>query len=306
MIQNAVSWLPSAPSYATYYWLQRRFGGLRKFNPIKRLDAGVDAWRRLLAAGHNPIDNKFFEVGTGRVPLVPMAFWLMGASKTVTIDLNPYVKHELVRESLDYMAGHRDEIEQVFGENLFADRLSQLLAIRNAKSYDLAGVLKLCQIEYVAPGDAAHTSLADGSMDVHASYTVFEHIPPSILTDILTEGNRLVGPAGWFVHRIDYSDHFSHSDNSISRINFLQYSDEQWSRFADNRYMYMNRLRHDDFLAILEEAGHQIRAVDPVVDPELSKIVQSGQISLDARFRGKSDEVISTTGAWVVSQLRDG
>ena len=49
---------------------------------------------------------------------------------------------------------------------------------------------------------------------------------------------------------VDYSDHFSHSDQTISSINFLRYSDDEWQRYAGNRYMYMNRLRHDDVLAL--------------------------------------------------------
>jgi hypothetical protein len=237
--------------------------------------------------------------------MTPLAFWLMGGGQTVTIDLNPYLKDELVYESLQYMANHREAIEQVFGEYLSHDRLAELLSARQSKSFDTKAFLKLCQIEYIAPGNAAKTPIAGGSIDVHTSHWVFEHIPPSTLADIMTEGNRLLGTRGWFVHRIDYSDHFSHSDKSISAINFLQYADDQWSFYAGNRYMYMNRLRHDDFLAILDQSQHRILAVDAVVDGNLAELVHNGRITLDPRFRGKSDDVINTTSAWVVSQLRD-
>ena len=84
----------------------------------------------------------------------------------------------------------------------------------------------------------------------HISYTVFEHIPAPILSDILSEAQRVLRPSGLAIHLIDYSDHFAHSDASISAINFLQYDDAAWSRLADNPYMYMNRLRADDYPAL--------------------------------------------------------
>jgi hypothetical protein len=31
------------------------------------------------------------------------------------------------------------------------------------------------------------------------------------------------------VHNIDFTDHFSHSDPSISSVNFLQFSESQWN-----------------------------------------------------------------------------
>ncbi len=95
MMQNAIALLPSSASYAAYYWMQRNFGALRQMDPMDRLCYGVEIWKRLRRQGRDPADGVFFEVGTGRVPLVPLAYWLLGANKTITVDLNPYVKDEL-------------------------------------------------------------------------------------------------------------------------------------------------------------------------------------------------------------------
>jgi hypothetical protein len=105
-----------------------------------------------------------------------------------------------------------------------------------------------------------------------------------------------------FVHRIDYSDHFSHSDASISPINFLQYSDAEWARYAGNRYMYMNRLRHDDFLALFESAGHRILAAAPAVDARSLDLLETGRLRVNKRFEKKSHETLSIWGSWIVSQ----
>ena len=53
-IQNTVSFLPSSVSYATYYWVQRHFGGLRRLSPVERLVAGIDTWKRIQEQGVDP------------------------------------------------------------------------------------------------------------------------------------------------------------------------------------------------------------------------------------------------------------
>ena len=105
-----------------------------------------------------------------------------------------------------------------------------------------------------------------------------------------------------FIHRIDYSDHFSHSDQSISPINFLQYSDDEWERYAGNRYMYMNRLRHDDFISLFESAGHRIVEAQPNIDQCLQELLRNGNLHLHERFSSKPEEVLAITGAWMITQ----
>jgi hypothetical protein len=59
-IQNAVSLLPSSLSYSAYYWLQRRFGGLRVVTPISRFAAAIETWERIRNAGQEPAGKTFF------------------------------------------------------------------------------------------------------------------------------------------------------------------------------------------------------------------------------------------------------
>jgi SAM-dependent methyltransferase len=300
-IQNAVSRIPSSVSYATYYWLQRKFGGLRKINPQTKFEAAVQTWRLIQELDYDPAGKTFLEIGTGRVPNVPMSFWLMGAKGTVTVDVNPYMRTELIVEVLDFMSRDRERIRKIFGTLLDEQRFNELLSLHDGSNFSLRAFLDLCQINYVSPGDAADTGLTDKSVDFHTSRAVFEHIPASVLKKIIEEGNRVIRDDGLFVHRIDYSDHFSHSDKSISSINFLQYSDPVWDRYAGNRYMYMNRLRHDDFLSILESMGHNILLTRPDVDPRALEQLNSGTLQLDERFRAKSTDVLSISGSWIVS-----
>ena len=167
--------------------------------------------------------------------------------------------------------------------------------------FSVSGILDLCRVDYIAPGDAADTRFPEQSIDFHTSYTVFEHIPLEVLEGILIEGNRIIKNNGLFVHRIDYSDHFSHSDQSISAINFLQYSDYKWNQLAGNRYMYMNRLRHDDFISLFESVGHHIIEAQPNKDNRSQELLRNGCLQLHERFKSKSEDVLAITGAWIIS-----
>ncbi len=305
MIQNTVSLLPSSASYAGYYWIQRHFGGLRRINPVSRLSPGIETWKRIKEQGCDPLEKVFFEIGTGRVPLVPLSYWLMGAKKTITIDLNPYLKGELIGESLRYISENKEQIQSLFGPLLDKKRLDDLLAFSGFADFSTRAFLDFCQIDYIAPGNAANTGLPSRSIDFHTSYTVFEHISPEVLKQILEEGNRIIRNNGLFIHSIDYSDHFSHSDKKISAVNFLQYSDDEWMRYAGNRYMYMNRLRHDDFLSLFQSVGHRILEAQPDIDRRSQELLRSRILQLNERFKTKSEEILSISASWIVSKKDD-
>jgi hypothetical protein len=300
LIQNIISILPEKLSYDLYYWTQRNFGGLKSFNPLSRMAAGAEMINRIIDMGKSPIGGRFFEVGTGRVPIVPMTYWLLGANSTITVDLNPYLKNELVNEALKFMLANRSNCESILGPNLIMNRFDSLLDFASSSNVSTNEFLDLCSIKYLAPGDASKIDLDDGVIDFHTSYTVLEHINPEIITKIFREGKRILSGNGLFVHRIDYSDHFSHSDRSISAINFLQYSDNAWAKFAGNKYMYMNRLRHDDFLEIFSDLNFDILETQPSYSSDIKRILEFKEIVLDQKFSSKATDMLSITGSWFV------
>ncbi|MDQ8186290.1 methyltransferase domain-containing protein [Pelagicoccus sp. SDUM812002] len=301
-IQNGVASLPSGVSYELYYWIQRRFGNLKVFNPEPRLGTGVWIWNLISSLDQNPSDKVFLEVGTGRAPIVPLSLWLLGAKKTYTYDANPYLKLELIRESLRHIQSNHEQIRSIYGEQLMDERFESLSEFSKSKRYSIDDFLQHTQIEYVAPGDASDTGLTPDSIDYHISYTVFEHVPPSILRSILREGARIIKKDGLFIHRIDYSDHFSHSDKKISAANFLKYSDSEWEKLAGNRYMYMNRLRHDDYIELFTSNSIKPVSVYPTEDKRSLRLLQSGEITPDNRFHEKTNETLSIRGASIIAR----
>jgi SAM-dependent methyltransferase len=304
LVQRVISWLPSETSYAAYYWIQRTFGRMAEFNPGYGFFVGVEGWKRLSSLGLNPRGKVFFEIGTGRAPIVPIAYYLMGALQTITVDLNPYLEKRSVRSALSYVAANTSSVEAQFGTLLDHERWSRFVDFARKTPDDVEGLLQMCGIEYLAPADAAKTELPARSVDFHTSNTALEHIPRGILLDILREGARILREDGVSLHRIDYSDHFAHSDKRISLINFLQYSNAAWSKYADNRYMYMNRLRHDDFLEIFDTSGQGLVAVEPDLNGALLEDLRRGRLRVSNEFSAKTPEVLATTGAWIIARPR--
>ncbi|MCP5046718.1 MAG: class I SAM-dependent methyltransferase [bacterium] len=300
-IQRWVSLLPSALSYKVYYRLQRKFGGLRTISPVSRMKAGVEICKRIVKQGKHPKDKAFLEVGTGWRLNTPIALWLLGAGRIYTVDLNPYLKYELIIEDLQYIKRNEEEILEIFRDfdSFDKSRFDSLMGFDS--SAPVEEFLEMCRIEYISPGDARSLYLEPKTIDFHISNNVFEHIEPSVLSEILTEGNRIIKEDGLFVHRIDYSDHFSHSDKSISAINFLQFNERQWNKYAGNRYMYMNRLRVDDFEQLFLSAGQKLVSVESDVNQNAQEILENPAFNVDGRFAGKSKQVLATTGSWIVT-----
>jgi ubiquinone/menaquinone biosynthesis C-methylase UbiE len=160
--------------------------------------------------------------------------------------------------------------------------------------------LNFLNIEYIAPGDASHIDLPENSVDFHTSYTVFEHIPPEVIKKILKEGKRVLKNDGLFVHRVDYSDHFSHSDKTISTINFLQFSDSEWDKLAGNKFMYMNRLRHDDFQELFFECNTAIILEEVFHDQTLNSVLET--ISIHDKYKSKEKDILLVISSWFIAQ----
>jgi SAM-dependent methyltransferase len=300
MIQNVIARLPAVVSYNAYYILQRTCGGLRRSNPTSRLRAGVEIVDRIRATGASVEGKTFFEVGTGRALAVPMALWLCGADQIITADLNPYLTARLVNGDIAYLKQNAPQVIELFGEHgktaLFAERFEKLANF----SRDATSLLRLLGVTYLAPADAASVDLPDDSIDYHVSFTVLEHIPPNIIVSILKEGKRLLRSNGLFVHCIDFTDHFSHSDPSISAVNFLQFSEQQWDRYAGNRYMYQNRLRVDEFSDLIEQSGVKALDLDVDLNRHSLSLLSEGSLKLDPRFRDKSPETNAASAAWLL------
>jgi SAM-dependent methyltransferase len=304
LVQSCVAQLPERATYPLYFAMQRYVGSLRRnhIDPTSRLRFGMEFCRQIVEHGRSPQGAEFLEVGTGWRLNLPIACWLCGASRIATLDLNPYLRFSLIKEDLRFLqqqeASILSKLRSDYGDLVDESRWRRLLSHSPTNVESLSD---LCGIEYHSPADARRTGFTPASFDFQVSCNVFEHIPPGDLRAILREANRILRPNGLLLHRVDHTDHFSHSDRALPAIHFLQFNDTEWSRYAGNRFAYVNRLREDDYVGLFTECGQKVCAVDSEPDVGTEQILREG-FSLDERFREKPIDTLSRlTSMFVVA-----
>lgn len=301
-LYNWIDKLPNNIASKLQYLLQTRLGQLRNCNPILDFKNGVSIAASALENGQQINSCSVIEVGTGRRINVPIGLWLLGASSIVTIDLNPYLKWELIDKDLDFIKANSEQVKAIFPLELrpkdFELRFAKLLDIDSSK-HELAKILNL---KYIAPGDASNLPLASNSVDLHISRSVLEHIPPETLKKIFQEGKRVLRPSGFLIHQIHLGDHMATFDKSISSINFLQYDDPTWSKLAGNGFMYHNRLRLQEYIDIFVDIGLDIIKIkDRCVDGKALSLLQKG-FPLNERFQKFDLEMNATNFAQIIAK----
>lgn len=296
-LQNAVARLPERISNPTYYIIQRHFGGYRKPDPTRHIERAVEVYR--LAKTGNGSTETFVEIGTGRTLNIPLALWILGAKRVITVDLNRYLRPELVLQSINFIAQNRASLRKYFkgiSESVYTER-----TIRLSRCKSLGEVQSLTSIEYYAPADATRLPIPDATVSCHYSNEVLEHIPAQTLSELLKEARRVLSENGRIVHLIDLSDHFSHSDTRLPRVNFLRFTDAEWRRLAGNRFMYQNRLRVAEYRELLFNAGLKLLKEDTAVDAHSLDLIRSGRLRVDEHFSNMTDTDLAVTEYNVVA-----
>ena len=242
-----------------HYLLQRRFGGLREFE--REFSIKIDDWRimleRLRENGVSIVGKRLFEVGTGWYPTFPLACYLAGAARVTTVDLNRHLKPALVLACAEQLGKSIALISTVVGidEEIVRARYTRLLdALRH--SIDLAAATDGV-VNYLAPTDATRTGLENGQIDCLFSNSVLEHVPALVIDKMFTEAMRILDTDGVMFHSVNCGDHYAYVDQNIHQLNYLRYSDAQWSRW-NNAFLYQNRLRAHEFVEKAESAGFEI------------------------------------------------
>lgn len=177
-------------------------------------------------------DVTFYEFGAGWDLIIPLAFCAYGVEHQILVDIRNLLRCELVNDTVKKFQQNAIDLE-------LPQRIDKFLSENNLLSF----LEEYYGIKYLAPCDARNTGLEAGSVDVITSTNTLEHISPHDIKNILLECHRLLRNDGLMSLFIDYKDHYSYFDHSISAYNFLQYSDRKWMLFNPSLH-YQNRLRH--------------------------------------------------------------
>lgn len=269
---------------ALYRLLQRRYGRL-DVSPLPRYETQAHMARWIAAHGGRVEGGHVLECGTGFRPLAPIGFFLAGAASVTTVDIARHLDLELTRRALAWTATHGDEVEAVYAGLVEPAGLRERLRLVERWRAEPATFLRQAGIHYLAPVDAAALPLPDNGIDYYITVSTLEHIPPPDLHTVLAEGRRVTRVGGMFLHVVDLSDHFQHHDASISRINFLRYSEAEWRRLAGNPLAYCNRLRVSDYLTLFEKLGLRTLEIEAEVDEAACGLLADG-FPLDAAYEG--------------------
>lgn len=218
------------------------------------IEQGITQIQLLEKAGFSIYGKTVLELGTGWEPFIPFIFHLAGCKKIILSDAHHLLERETVISTISDLIKH---------SNLMSDALKiDVNEIKNKLqipiTYSLDDIFRRFNFTYMAPYDARTTNLPDCSIDLITSRAVLEFIPPSILNEIFLEFNRILKQEGRMCHIIDNSDHWEHYDKGISRLNFLKFNDFLWKFTSINPLVYLNRLRHFEYLHMLDKTNFKI------------------------------------------------
>jgi SAM-dependent methyltransferase len=238
-----------------------------------------------------PEDAVFYEFGAGWDLVIPLMYRAFGVGRQILVDIRPSVRLELVNDSVARFERLRPRIEELAGS--FEGLDSRPLG-------DLRELEPRFGITYLAPRDARDTGLPAASVDFVTSTDTDEHIPEQDLLRIFVECRRLLRPDGALSCRIDMQDHYSYFDGSISRYNFLRFSDRTWAAINSPLH-YQNRLRYRDYLRLVRDAGFEIVAerVSRPTDDDLDLL---RGLDLAPRFRVQAVEDVGVKTLGIVAK----
>ncbi len=291
-IQRTLSMLPGGTS--CNYLLQRSLGSLRSDERIHgafEQDVTV-LFERMARLDLDPARSRILEIGTGWLPTFPLSLALAGFRHVHTVDLHPHLRESAVRRTLLALRDHLDHPafhpfatpEQV---HRTYDRLIRSEAI-----------LPAANITYKAPCNAAATQWEAGSMDLITSNNVFEHVPAPILVEVFAEAKRLLRPRGHVLHCVNCGDHYAYSDNTITQLNYLSFSEPQWSRW-NNAIQYQNRLRPIDFIEMADARGLAIQSAEFTPNP--AHLAQLQTMEIAPEFRHYTPEQLASTSLTLIA-----
>ena len=176
------------------------------------------------------------EFGAGK-SLAQNLFLSRSVERQTVVDLNRMIDFELVNRA-------RTRLNDL-GYSLDP---SDILNISDLKKFN---------ITYLAPFDLRFTSFSDNCFDACISTNTLEHIPREDIIAIFTELRRIMSTGGVISAVIDYTDHYAYTDKTIGMLNYLQFSESEWTKYNHNCH-YQNRMRHYEYLEIFRNIGFTI------------------------------------------------
>ncbi len=199
------------------------------------------------------------ELGTGWYPVAPIALFLLGARRVITLDNVKHLDAARVRETARVLL---DLLDRGRIHGALPERIARVAPLAGADG-DAAELLRAIDVQ-VAVGDARTFGDPGGEgIDLFISNNTLEHIPPDVLSEVLQRFSRIGAPGAMMSHWIDLSDHYAHFDRSVGVYNFLAFTEPAWA-WLNNDLHYQSRLRAPEYRALHQEAGWRVVKEEPI------------------------------------------
>lgn len=259
---------------------------------IWTLNQGLRQVQMLKVSGFDPSNKDYLELGTGWSPVIPLIFYLAGCKSLTLIDDQRLMDDHTFQETCKQLISHSGEISMKLELEIpdVKNKLTELASI------PMKLALPKMNCNYLAPYDLLDNNIPAYSVDMVTSRAVLEHIPPTILNNIFKEFYRLLRKGGAMCHIIDNSDHWEHNDKTISRLNFLKYSQGVFNFISSmNPLDYQNRLRHSEYIRMNKTAGFKIIKDESLPDKKALDDLDLLTIHPDYASFSKDDLAILTS-----------
>lgn len=276
-------------------------GGLELSPGLFRIKLDQCARHRLLYESLSSDPKPSFsalELGTGWFPVLPIGLYLTGASRVVTYDIHPLLSTYTLRQVVRYFGELHQSGELAKQLPHFQpERMTRLQGYLQRTAPEApAEFLKSLNIE-LRIGDARSTGLEPGSIDLVCSCTVLEHILYPDILKLFHEFRRISKLDSVMSHFIGLEDQYATFDPSISRFNFLQYSDAEFRRW-NNGIIPLNRLRIADHRRAFREGGYEILKEQNT----LGELADLRRIRLAPEFQHHPVEDLLVTYSWLAGR----
>ncbi len=229
------------------------------------------------------------ELGTGWFPIIPISLFLTGFDRIVSVDTQKWLSKQKIMDALLRFRTWKENGKLKSYLQIDPDRWEVIKHIIDTDHLSLDDICKKMNFSFLIE-DARNLPFEQRSFDLICSNNTFEHIPESILKDILKEFKRLVKNDGVMSHFIDLSDHFAHFDKSINIYNFLRFSPTEW-KWIDNSIQPQNRLRFCDYEKMYIQLG--IEYTKEQVRPGSLEELEAIKIHKDFEGYTKSELAVS-------------
>jgi SAM-dependent methyltransferase len=232
------------------------------------LDQGLAQIRMLRSVNAN-LSSTVLEFGSGWVPVIPLLYYIAGAKRVIMTDVERLMDAHTI----------------LLAKKAIGNRAGDVAAALSMSTNDVMRKIESAfDPDYLVPWNSAQHPAQ--SVDIIVSRTVFEHVPPPNLEQFCNDFARILAPHGLMCHIVDNSDHWEHSDKTMSRVAFLRYDDELlWKLSCINLQSYQNRLRHSDYLNLFKKTGWDPVLAEGAADPKC--LVDLQTMPLGRKFIGR-------------------